>query len=319
MPLRALLPVMFFTVLAFPAVPLCRGSGVDEPPTAKLRVETTIFPLFDWLRRIGGDRVEVNSMLPPGADPHHFSPRPSDVRRLATANLFVYLDHDLEPWAGKLVAALPSADRPRIVAAGAAIERHGTRAHDQCGDTGCRHAAGGDPHIWLDPLLAVTLVDVLEQSLVELDPGGGRQYQARADALRREIRKLDREIVETLAGRRHDTIFYVGHFAFGYFARRYGLRHLSPFGGYAPGTTAAPGGMAEMIRQVKASGQDTLFYDPLEDDRLARMVAAETGLELAPLYSLHGLTREQRRGGEQNYLSIMRRNLETLRRGLGAP
>ncbi|HOW97309.1 MAG TPA: zinc ABC transporter substrate-binding protein [Kiritimatiellia bacterium] len=280
-----------------------------------VRVVTTIFPLYDWARAVGGERVDVAQLLPPGVEAHSYAPRPSDVFALNRADVFLYLGADLEPWAADLVRGIEN-PRVAVIEAGREVPReHGHDEDDE--EDGEHHHEASDPHIWLDPVLAQTVVSTIAAGLAQADPAGAAEYAARAGRYNAQLAALDEDIRAGLANCRHRQILYGGHFAFGYFARRYGLTHLSPYAGFSPNAAPTPAQMAELVKAIRASGQTTLFVEELLDPKVGRTLAEETGTRLEVLHGAHNLTREERTRGDVTYLSLMRENLAKLRKALG--
>lgn len=293
---------------------LALATGVQAQ--APVSVVTTLFPLYDWAREIGGDRVQVTQLLPPGVEAHTFAPKPSDMLLLNKARVFVYVGEDMEPWAKDILKGL---DNPSLVAveAGQQIGRVDDRGHgENCTHDHRDHDHGDtDPHIWLDPVLAREMVAAIAKGLSKADPGSASYYEARAQEYINRLQNLHKRIEEGLAVCRHREILYGGHFAFGYFARRYGLSHVSPYPGFSPNSTPTPRQVAELIRVIRATGQHTLFHEELVEPRVARVMAEETGAKLVLLHGAHNLTREERARGE-TYLSLMESNLVELRAAL---
>ncbi|MBP7830644.1 MAG: zinc ABC transporter substrate-binding protein [Kiritimatiellae bacterium] len=293
------------------AAQLGLGAAGAEP----VRVVTTIFPLADWARAVGGDRVEVKPLLPPGVEIHTYSPKPSEVLALHRAGVFIYLGDDLEPWAEDLLDGLPE-PRPMVIEAGRGIPRLCGHEEHEAHDG---HGHATDPHLWLDPVLAQDIVAAIAEGLAQADPEGRETYLARAAAYRVELQQLHEEIQAGLQTCRHRRILYAGHFAFGYFARRYGLEHVSPYAGFSPNAMPTPSQIAALIVLLRESGQKILFHEELLDPRVGRVIAGETGARLEVLHTAHNLTREQHERGGMTYLSIMRENLAKLRAALECP
>lgn len=193
---------------------------------------------------------------------------------------------------------------------------HGASADAHAGDASDHHHHHGkDPHIWLDPLLARTMVSTIAEAFAAKDPAGAEIYRNNAESYAKELAALDREITEGLSGCERRTIIYGGHFAFGYFARRYGLEHVSPYPGFAPDAEPSPRAVAELVETMKHTGASVIYHEELIDPKVARAIAAETGARLLLLHGAHNLSREEREQG-LTYLRIMRDNLARLREGL---
>ncbi|OGV61622.1 MAG: hypothetical protein A2498_12115 [Lentisphaerae bacterium RIFOXYC12_FULL_60_16] len=288
-----------------------------------MSVITTIFPLYDWARLVGGQHVVATLLLPPGVEAHGFAPRPTDIVRIHKAQIVIWAGPLMEPWATGLLTGSPQKGTT-ILDVSQGIEsalltettqdQTGMGAH---GNEHQPHASGHqDPHFWLDPVLAKTIVAQIGKTFSEIDPGNAGTYQTNAAAYIKTLQELDTTIRTTLARCRHSTILYGGHFAFGHFARRYGLRHVSPYRGFAPDAAPTPRAVADMIRQMKQLDMNVIYHEELVDPKVARIIAEETGARLLLLHGAHNLSRTER---EQNltYLDIMRQNLERLKDGLG--
>ncbi len=288
---------------------------------AKPVVLATLFPIVDFARDVAGDFAEIVSFLPPGAEAHSYAPTPADMMRLSSARLFLYLSDDMEIWVPGLVAEAPAALLVRAVAPetsaafGAGSAESGHAAEEHVHIDGHAHL-GRDPHVWLDPLRAQAMVDRIADALAEADPPHADAYRANAVALQNRLMDLHNEIFAALADCQTRVVVCGGHFAFGHFAERYGLRHLSPYAGFSPNAQPSPRALAELVRTMRALDVSALFYEEILDPKLARVLADETGAQLLPLHSMHNVTKEDVAAGA-TYFTLMRRNLDNLRKGLG--
>jgi zinc transport system substrate-binding protein len=128
--------------------------------------------------------------------------------------------------------------------------------------------------------------------------------------------ELHAEIERGLADCQNRTLLCGGHFAFGHFAERYGLRHLSPYAGFSPNAQPSPRALAELVRTMRKLGTTTIFYEEILDPKLSRVLADEIGAQLLHLHSMHNMTPADIASGA-TYFTLMRRNLENIRQGLG--
>jgi zinc transport system substrate-binding protein len=148
-----------------------------------------------------------------------------------------------------------------------------------------------------------------------MDPGNGVFYRENS---RRYIEKLDQFDSETskiLQGCRLKTIVSGGHFAFGPFAKRYGLKAVSPFKGYSPNGQPSPRAIAGLVDTIRKTGSRVIFHEELVQPKVARVVAEETGVKLLLLHGIHNVSRDELQRGE-TWLSLMKKNVENLRQGL---
>ena len=180
---------------------------------------------------------------------------------------------------------------------------------------GHHHHGGKDPHIWVDLAYAQQMVDTIAESLGQKNPENKDFYLANAKEYNAKLAALDGRFSETLANCKHDTIIYGGHFAFGYFAKRYNLGHESPYEGFAPNAQPSPKAIAELVDKVEASGIKVIYHEELLDPKVARTVSRETGVELDLLHGAHNVSKDELKAGV-TYLDIMNENHDKLKVGL---
>lgn len=177
------------------------------------------------------------------------------------------------------------------------------------------HHGGKDPHIWVDLGHTQKMVDTIAQAFAKKDPGNKQFYFKNAAAYKTKLAALDTGFRETLSTCKYKTIIYGGHFAFGYFAKRYGLTHESPYPGFSPNAEPSPKAIAELISKMRASGQKYIYYEELIEPKVARIIAEETGATLELLHGAHNVSNKELKSGI-TFLDIMEDNLQKLKVGL---
>ncbi|HSL40137.1 MAG TPA: zinc ABC transporter substrate-binding protein [Desulforhopalus sp.] len=335
--------VTLCTLLAAAALSLFAGPSCAS--AERLKVVTTLFPLYDWARVIGGDQAEVTLLLPPGVEAHSFDPKPKDIARIRGADIFLYTGSLMEPWVdGLLEGSTPenllvidASSAVTMIAAGESGEAEG--GHHGPADDGHDHhhddhskveAAHGDqdhhhdhqhhhgeldPHIWLEFTNAAEMVAAIADGFIARDPEHQTEYARRGEEYRQQLQALDQRYAAGLASCTHRTIIYGGHFAFGYLAERFALGHVSPYRGFAPDSEPSPGEMIELAKLMKDGKYKYIFYEEGIEPKVAKVIAAETGAGILLLHGAHNLGRDELAAGE-SYLSLMEANLERLRLGL---
>jgi zinc transport system substrate-binding protein len=278
---------MSSAALALAAAAGCGGGEAAGSPE-RTQVVAGFYPLAFAAEEIGGEGVEVVNLTPAGAEPHDVELTPRDVERARSAGLVLYAGGGFQP---ALEEAVDGGEGTALDV----LEGLELREADE----------GADPHIWLDP---VRFAQVVERIGAEL---GG---EAPARQLASQLRALDGEYRAGLADcDRRELV--TTHDAFGYLADRYGL-DVIPIAGLAPEVEPTPRDLEEIAELVEERGVTTVFVEPLLSPEIGETVAREAGVETAVLNPLEGLTEEGLAAGE-NYLSVMRANLEALRSGLG--
>jgi zinc transport system substrate-binding protein len=286
-------------------------SGCTSPSSnagGPIGIVAAFYPLQFIAERVGGDKVHVTNLAPPGAEPHDLELSPAQVASIAEANLVLYI-HGFQPAVDEAVAQgsrasldvstlVSQLDPPQPI--GPPDPNHEEQA-----------AGAKDPHLWLDPTRLATIVTKLGDRLAELDPDNAMSYRGRAAELGTQLGQLDREFADGLGNcQRHDIV--VSHAAFGYLADRYGLRQI-PITGLSPEVEPTPQHLAAAADEAKRVGATTVFFETLVSPRVAEVVATTIGAETAVLDPIEGLEP----GASGDYVSVMRENLATLRPALG--
>lgn len=257
------------------------GCGGSSPTTGRTTVVAAFYPLAYAAEQIGGSGVDVRNLTPPGAEPHDVELTPRDVAAVRSADVVLYLGGGFQP----------------------AVERAVAGAGRTVVDLLPGGTAGGDPHVWLDPVRYAELAGAI-----------GRALGRPATSLQARAARLDGDFRVGLA-RCERRELVTSHAAFGQLAARYGLEQVA-LTGFAPEVEPAAKRIEELARRVRATGATTVFAEPLVSRTLADTVAREAGARVAVLDPLEGLTAAKAAAGA-DYFSLMRENLAALRAGLG--
>ncbi|NOR21163.1 MAG: zinc ABC transporter solute-binding protein [Candidatus Aminicenantes bacterium] len=283
----------------------------DLDAAKKIRVVTSVFPLLEFAGAVSGERGEVSLLLPPGAEIHTWQPRPSDIIRLSSADLFIYVGADLEPWLHDL---LKSVRNPNLKVLEASlgiplIDEEGIvhNAHEH------EHGAH-DPHIWLDFKNDQRIVDKIAAVLSEMDPEGSLVFKRNAFIYKEKLQMLDQKFKDGLMDCVHRTIILGGHAAFGYLARSYNLRQISLYG-LSPDSSPTPKKLIKVVELAKKYRIKVIFFEIRVRDELAKVLAEEVGARTLVLNPGANLTKEQLKSGK-TFFDIMEANLENLKDGL---
>jgi zinc transport system substrate-binding protein len=295
----------------------CRKGGEQPAGAGRLQVITTLFPLYDFARQVGGDRVDVLLLIPPGVEPHNFEPRPEDLLRLAKADIFIYTNKFMEPWAAGILKGVDNRNL-EVVDASAGITLipvSEAGGHEDHGDEpGHHHEGGMDPHVWMSIPNAERMVENVRDSLVRKDPAGADVYRKNAAAYLKKLQDMDHRFRKGLADCSTRTFLHGGHYAFGYLAKEYGLTYLAAYAVTAD-SEPTPKKMMALVDLMKKDSLHAIFYEELLSPRVAETIARETGAQLLKLNGLHNVTRDDLASGA-TYISLMEANLDNLRRGL---
>lgn len=268
----------------------CRAESDDRPA-----VVASFYPLAEAARQVGGDRVRVQNLTPPGAEPHDLELTASQVADIQDAEVVLVLGEDFQP-AVETAAAGRAGTVELLSALGPAA-----------GDS-------DDPHVWLDPMLFAAVVDQVAGALGRAEPAQRAAFAAGAEAYKAQLATLDADYRTGLSDCARREIL-TAHEAFGRLADRYGLTQES-IAGLSPETEPEPDRLAELADLVRDRGVTTIFTETLVSPRVADALARETGARTEVLDPLEGLSRDDADDGA-TYLSVMRDNLAKLRVALG--
>jgi zinc transport system substrate-binding protein len=270
-------------------------------------VVASFYPLAEAASRVGGSRVTVTNLTAAGVEPHDLELTTRQLDEILDANVFLYLGRGFQPAVEAAIRHRSeglTVDLLRVLAP--TLRQLPAGSADQ----------GTDPHVWLDPVLMEDLVGQVRDALIRTDPDGRATYQANARAFVNDLQHLDSRYRQGLTGCARN-VLVTSHAAFGYLASRYGLRQEA-ISGLTPDTEPDPARLAALADLVQRDGVTTIFTEELASPEVADTLARETGATTAVLDPLEGLTKEEAARGA-SYVSIMDRNLATLRAALGCP
>lgn len=294
------------------------GGDSDGASGDTVHVVAAFYPLEFIAERVGTEHVSVTGLTPPGVEAHDLELTPSQVADVSQADLVLFLN-DFQPAVDDAVAEY-AGDRafdvaamvPLLAADGEHGHRHEGGAEDAGDEQGPGHGEGGepDPHLWLDPGRLATIAEALAGQLSARDPDNAASYAANLEALHGELAGLDAEYAAGLADCQRREIV-VSHAAFGYLADRYDL-HQVAITGLSPEDEPSPQRLAEVIHEAEGHDATTIFFEVLVNPAVAEVIATEVGAETAVLDPVEGLAADS----DQDYLSLMRANLDALRSAL---
>ncbi|MBP2652298.1 MAG: ABC-type metal ion transporter, periplasmic subunit [Firmicutes bacterium] len=280
----------------------------------KLKVVASIYPVYEFAKEVGGDKVDISMLVPQGAEPHEWEPTAAEIIKIKGAKLFLYHGAGMENLAkilnqatlGDTKAVAVSQNIPVLTDAPDGAEAIGTTDdHDHHGHL--------DAHMWLDPLNAQQEVLTIAQALGSVDPANSEYYKANAERYNRQLAELDQEYQQALAQvPRRDII--TSHAAFGYLTKRYNLTQVSIMG-LTPDSEPTPEKMSKVISICRDHQVKYIFFENLVSPKLSETVARETGAQLLVLNPIESLTAEDI-GQGRTYLSIMRDNLTNIKKAL---
>lgn len=324
----------------------------------KLTVLTTIYPLEDFTKKIGGNYVDVKSIYPPNVDAHSFEPSTNDMMALADSDLFIYTGVGIEGFANKATESLKNED-VTILKAGEGInllksthvhdhegedehshdedahshdenehshdedghshdesehshDEESTEEHNEHAEDG-HHHGDFDPHVWLDPILSIELATNIKNSLIQLMPEHKSDFETNFEQLKDDLEKLDEEYKTTIENSKTKYLL-VSHAAYGYWEERYGIEQIA-IAGLSPTQEPTQKGLQRIIEESKEHQIQYVIFEQNLSTKVAEIIQKEIGAESLILHNLEAITEENLKQ-KDDYFSIMRRNLETIKKAL---
>lgn len=273
-------------------------------PEKKLRVVATFLPVYLFTKAVAGDAAQVDILIKPGTEIHEYQSTPADVQTLAQVDVVVKNGMGIEEF---LESTIKSAQNSKLKIVDASKGIQPIDQLSQVVETGKEHNhahAAGNPHVWLDPVLAKQQVENIRDGLIAADPENKAKYEANATAYLQQLAALNTEFEERL-GKFGDRTFITFHDAFPYLAKRYDLRQVAVV--EIPEDQLSPADVKETIDAVKQFQAKALFSEPGVDNKLLDGLSKDLNLKLRPLDSL-----EAGDTNPQYYFTAMRSNLQTL-------
>ena len=310
----------------------------DGAAGGSLQIVTTIFPEYDWVMNILGDKAEgaeVTMLLDSGVDLHSYQPTADDILKIASCDVFIYVGGESDEWVEdalqeatnkemvvvNLLEALGDSVKEEEVVEGMQEEEHDHDAdeeHEEGEEHEHEEGPEYDEHVWLSLKNAASLVNTIADSIAAADEANAETYKANAQAYIGKINALDAQYAEAVAAGSMKTLLFGDRFPFRYMTDDYGLDYYAAFVGCSAETEASFETIAFLAQKVDELGLHTVMTIEGTDHRIAETIVQSTkgkDQQILSLDSMQGTTSEDAAGGS-TYLSVMESNLEVLKEAL---
>jgi zinc/manganese transport system substrate-binding protein len=293
-------------------------SGLSAPASAqepKVQAVASFSILGDLVRQVGGDRVEVTTLVGPNGDAHVFSPTPADATKVSNAKIVFVNGLGFEGWTNRLVKS--SGSKASIVTASSGVKALKNEEGHGHGHSHAGHNHGDlDPHAWQDVANAKIYVANIRDGLIKADPAGKKTYEANARSYLAKLEALDVEVkaaVGAIPKNRRKVI--TTHDAFGYFAKAYGMEFLAPQG-VSTDAEASAADVAKIVKQIKAERIPAVFLENVSNSQLIEQIARESGAKIGGRLYSDALSDQS--GPAGTYIDMIRNNLQALQGALSS-
>ena len=293
------------------------GSNLALPvAAAEIKAVASFSILGDIVAQVGGDRLELTTIVGPNADTHVYEPKPADAQALSQADIFFVNGLGFEGWLDRLEEATGFAGPVVVASAGVKTHDMAEEEHAEGGEHEDDHDHGEtDPHAWQSLKNGLLYVKNVAAGLCAVDPDGCATYEANAATYSSQIAALDAEVVAAI-----DTVppaqrkVITTHDAFGYFGEEYGVQFLAPEG-ISTDSEASAADVGKLIKQIRADGVKALFVENMSDGRLVEQIAQETGATVGGELFADALSEPEQ--GAASYLDMFRHNVGLLVPAMG--
>ncbi|HYX56182.1 MAG TPA: zinc ABC transporter substrate-binding protein, partial [Nitrososphaeraceae archaeon] len=285
---------------------------------SKLKVVASFYPIFEFVKKVGGDRVEVSTLIPVGVEPHDFEPTIQQIQNAQRANMLVYNGAGFEgSWIKKINAkfVVDSSQGLNLTKNNSDKVSNSNDGRVDEHDTNEVAAEPVNPHVWLDPILAKKQVENIRDGLIKIDPNNAAYYSENARKFVAELDSLDASIRSELSDcEKREFISF--HNAFNYLAHRYNLTQHSIHETISSAGEILPQRIQETIEIARTIGIDTIYSEDLLDPRLANVIAQEVpNGKVLILSPLEGIDQQEQKAGI-GYVEKMKENIQNLKVGL---
>ncbi|WP_112182490.1 metal ABC transporter solute-binding protein, Zn/Mn family [Paraliobacillus zengyii] len=281
-------------------------AATAEQTDQVLAIYTTLYPLAYFTEQIGADHVEVESILPLGADAHTYEPTSKTMIEIAEADAFIYNIAEMETYAVSIEEAL---EGENVIISEAAEDIQLLDYADDHEEEEEHDHGDEDPHVWLEPIRSIELAENIKNTLVELMPGEEEEFEKNFQDLKTRLEELDRSFRDELANTARKEIL-VTHAAYGYWEEAYGIEQVA-ISGLSSSNEPSQKKLEEVIDIVNEHGIRYLLFEQNIEPKVAKVIQNETNVASLNIHNLSVLTEEDVENNE-DYFTIMNKNLDTL-------
>ena len=320
--IKKCIKILIFCVLCLGIFSAC-GAEIEEKPKGGLNVVTVGFPQYDLARAVCKNTANIKMLIRPGAGIHSFEPSLSDIVAIEEADVFIYNGGESDDWAERILLSLKNKDIKII----SLMDTEGIKLYDEmsivyghyCGENHTQshnhNSHSYDEHIWTSPKNTIILTKELSKVFCKLNPSMAKEYEKNANEYVGKLKKLDLELEDISQKSAHKLIAVADRFPFLYLAKDYGLEYMSLFSGCSPEGDAGPSLMAEMIEEMKNHSIDCVFHIELSNQKMADVIARNTGSKKLLLHSCQNVSAAEFENGI-SYVDIMEQNIKYLKEAL---
>lgn len=305
----------------------CGKTEKVQKPEGKISIVTTIFPYYDFVRQLAGDKADVRLLLSPGSDPHSYEPTPSDIVAIENCDLFIYNGGESDEWVDGVLSSIENKNVKVMK-----MMEYVTLRHEQSMDHNHEHAEHEDmddndeghdheegeeydEHIWTSIRNAERMSASIADELISLDSKNSDYYNEKKADYISSLDSLDKKFTEVANNKKRDTLVFGDRFPFLYFVSDYDLGYECAFPGCSHETEPSTAVVSHLIDFTRENNIPVVFYLELSSGKIAQIISEDSSAKTMQFSSCHNVTKEDFENGA-TYISVMEQNLEALKEAL---
>jgi zinc transport system substrate-binding protein len=314
--------VLFLLFVLFSGCLIETSSQNEEK--REINVVTSFYPLYEFTSNVGGDKINVDVLIPPNVEPHEYELKPSDMVKILESDLFIYNGAGMEPWVHNIIEhneinVLDASNQIELIE----TEHHNHDTHENDKENNetyeeetHEHEHGDyDPHIWLSPVNAIIQIENIRDKLIELDPENEEYYTENANEYIMKLNELDEKIKSEINPekcKKREVV--ITHATLGYFCKEYKCEQI-PLSGITPEAEMSIKQLTEIMHEIENKNVTVIFFEKQVNPKTAEVIAEELKIETMIFNTIHGISDEEQKEGK-NYITLMEDNISKLKYAL---
>nr|WP_296168398.1 metal ABC transporter substrate-binding protein [uncultured Ruminococcus sp.] len=305
----------------------CGKTEKVQKSDGKISIVTTIFPYYDFVRQLAGDKADIRLLLSPGSDPHSYEPTPSDIVAIENCDLFIYNGGESDEWVDGVLSSIENKNVKVMK-----MMEYVTLRHEQSMDHNHEHAEHEDmddndeghdheegeeydEHIWTSIRNAERMSASIADELISVDSKNSDYYNEKKADYISSLDSLDKKFTEVANNKKRDTLVFGDRFPFLYFVSDYDLGYECAFPGCSHETEPSTAVVSHLIDFTRENNIPVVFYLELSSGKIAQIISEDSSAKTMQFSSCHNVTKEDFENGA-TYISVMEQNLEALKEAL---
>jgi zinc transport system substrate-binding protein len=317
----------FLIICGLLSISGCGKAESFKKSDGKISVVTTIFPYYDFVRQLAGDKADIRLLLSPGSDPHSYEPTPSDIVAIENCDIFIYNGGESDEWVDGVLSSIENKNvKVMKMMEYVPLKHEQSMDHDHEHDShedmddddeGHDHEEGEeyDEHIWTSIKNAERISASIADELMSVDSENSKYYNERKADYISQLDSLDKKFTEAANNKKRDTLVFGDRFPFLYFVNDYDLGYECAFPGCSHETEPSTAVVSHLIDFTREHDIPVVFYLELSSGKIAQIISEDSSAKTMQFSSCHNVTKEDFENGA-TYVSVMEQNLEALKEAL---